>query len=136
MRNGLLALIVTMTFATAAPAQQQAWAEKMFKDGILVHDFGPVPHGAQLFHRFTITNIYAVRMEITSCVPNCGCVTATRSKLVLAPREEATIDVQMDARNFTALKKVNIRGTVGPDFRSAADPHFRPASLADITLNS
>ncbi|HZU38570.1 MAG TPA: hypothetical protein VFA18_21775, partial [Gemmataceae bacterium] len=63
MRNLFLTLIVVAVGATAAPAQ--GWAEKMFKDG-LSHDFGSVPHGAQLSHRFVLTNIYAVRMEITS----------------------------------------------------------------------
>jgi len=57
MNKALLTLIVVAATATSAPAQ--GWAEKMFKDG-LTHDFGTVPHGAQLFHRFTMTNIYAV----------------------------------------------------------------------------
>ena len=76
-RKVLLALIVTAAAATAAPAQN--WAEKMFPDGI-EHDFGVVPHGAQLFHRFAVKNIYAVRMEITSITPGCGCVTAKATK--------------------------------------------------------
>src|SRR5436305_13958242 len=98
MRNAVLTL--TVLTLTAAPASAQGWAEKMFKDG-LTHDFGSVPRGAQLFHRFTITNIYAVRMEITNISSGCGCVTATAAKRVLEPRESTTIDVSMDARRFT-----------------------------------
>ena len=81
-RKALLAFIVAASAATAAPAQN--WAEKMFPDGI-ADDFGVVPHGAQLFHQFKITNIYAVRMEITSITPGCGCVTATASRRILEP---------------------------------------------------
>jgi hypothetical protein len=100
-------------------AQQQPWAAKMFKDG-LSHDFGSVPRGAQLFHRFTITNIYAVRMEITDVRSGCGCVTAAAATRVLEPRESTTIDVSMDAHRFIGHKTVAIRVSVGPEFISSA----------------
>ncbi len=133
MRTGLLALTLLTACASAAPAQ--GWAEKMFKDGILVHDFGIAPHGAQLFHRFTVTNIYAVRMEITQIQVGCGCVTATPLKRVLEPRETTTIEIQMDARKFTGPKTVTIRVTVGPDFVSTAELKVLANSRADIVFN-
>src|SRR5712671_1901893 len=117
-RKVLLAFLVTAAAATAAPAQN--WAEKMFTEGVN-QDFGVAPHGAQLFHRFTIKNIYAVRMEITTITPGCGCVTATAPKRVLDPNEETTLDVSMDARRFTGPKAVIVRVTVGPSFTSSAD---------------
>jgi hypothetical protein len=107
----------------------------MFKDGNLVHDFGTVPHGAQLFYRFNVTNIYAVRMEITQIVPGCHCVTATPSKRVLEPRETATIDISMDARNFTGPKSVIVKVTVGPDFVSTAELRLTANSRPDIVFN-
>jgi hypothetical protein len=131
-RKALLALIITAVAATAAPAQN--WAEKMFPDGI-ANDFGVVPHGAQLFHQFKIKNIYAVRMEITSIVPGCGCVTATASKRVLEANEEATLDVSMDARRFTGAKSVIVRVTVGPEFTSSADVKVTASSRADVVFN-
>jgi Protein of unknown function (DUF1573) len=132
MRNAILAFAV-LAFGTAgAPAQ--GWAEKMFKDG-MSHDFGSVPRGAQLLHRFPITNIYAVRMEITGIVPGCGCVTATASKRVLEPRETAYIDVNMDARRFTGNKNVAIRVSVGPEYTSSADIKVTATSRADIVFN-
>ena len=131
-RKALLAFIVTAAAATAAPAQN--WAEKMFPDGV-THDFGVVPHGAQLFHQFKIKNIYAVRMEITSITPGCGCVTATASKRVLEPNEEATLDVNMDARRFTGPKSVIVRVTVGPEFTSSADVKVSATSRADVVFN-
>jgi hypothetical protein len=134
MGNGLLATMLAAVCANAAPAQQQAWAEKMFKDG-LVHDFSNQPHGAQLAHSFTITNIYAVQMEIIGCDPGCKCVTAIPAKRILKPREATTIDVTMDARHFTGPKKVTIRVTVGPDFISTAELVVTANSRADIVFN-
>src|SRR6516165_10517916 len=134
MRIALLTLFVLLLGATAAPAD--GWAEKMFEDGKkTTHDFGSVPRGAQLFHRFTITNIYAVRMEITGIKSGCGCVTADPAKRVLEPRESTTIDVNMDARRFTGPKKVGIRVTVGPEYTSSAELTVTANSRADIVFN-
>ena len=133
MRKGLLALILMATCASATPAQ--GWAEKMFKDGKLTHDFGTVAHGAQLSHDFTITNIYAVRMEIIGAVPSCGCVTATPVKRVLEPRETTTINVQMDGRKFIGFKTVTIRVSVGPEFVSVAELRVNATSRTDIVFN-
>jgi hypothetical protein len=133
MRHLLVALIAVAFTQASAPAQT-AWAEKMFKDG-LNHDFGSVPRGAQLSHRFVITNIYAVRMEITSLKSGCGCVSATAAKRVLEPRESTTIDVTMDARRFTGPKTVGITITVGPDYISSAQLRVSANSRADIVFN-
>jgi hypothetical protein len=129
-----LVFLFAATFAAAPAAAQGPWAEKMFKDG-LNHDFGSVPHGAQLSNRFTITNIYAVRMEITSVKSGCGCVTANPVKRVLEPRESTTIDVTMDARRFTGPKTVGITVSVGPDFISTAQLRVSANSRADIVFN-
>jgi hypothetical protein len=133
LRHALVALFVVAFGVTPASAQS-AWAEKMFKDG-LSHDFGSVPRGAQLSHRFVITNIYAVRMEITNITPGCGCVSATPAKRVLEPRESTTIDVTMDTRRFTGPKTVGISVTVGPDFISTAHLRVSANSRADIVFN-
>ena|SRR5436190_2312004 len=132
MRKAILTLLVVALGTTAAPAQ--GWAEKMFKEG-LAHDFGTVPRGAQLFHKFTITNIYAVRMEITQVKSGCGCVTATATKRVLEPREATTIEVSMDARRFTGPKTVAVRVTVGPEFISSAELKVSAHSRADVVFN-
>jgi hypothetical protein len=132
MWNAILTLLVLALGATTAPAQ--GWAEKMFKEGT-THDFGSVPRGAQLFHRFTVTNIYAVRMEITDVRSGCGCVTATAAKRVLEPRESTTIDVLMDARRFTGAKTVTVRVTVGPEFVSSAELKVSATSRADVVFN-
>jgi hypothetical protein len=127
-----MALSVLALAAPAAPAQ--GWAEKMFKDG-LSHDFGTVPRGAQLFHRFTVTNIYAVRMEVTGISRSCDCVTAVAAKRILEPRETTTVDITMDGRRFTGPKSVTVRVTVGPDFVSTAELKVTANSRADVVFN-
>ena len=132
-RKVLLALIVAAAAATAAPAQN--WAEKMFPDG-LDHDFGVVPHGAQLFHRFTITNIYAVRMEITSITPGCGCVTATASKRVLDPQRD---DHARRQHGRPPLHRPQgghrPRRRSALTFTSSADVKVSAVSRADVVFN-
>jgi hypothetical protein len=115
-------------------ASAQGWAEKMFPDG-LVHDFGSVPYGAQLLYKFKITNIYAVRMEITSVKSGCGCVTATVAKRVLESRESTDIEVSMDARRFKGPKTVGIRVSVGPEFISSGELKVSANSRPDIVFN-
>lgn len=133
LRQALVVLFVVGVGVSSAPAQQP-WAEKMFKDG-LVHDFGSVPRGAQLSHRFIISNIYAVRMEITSVKSGCGCVTAKYAKVSLEPRESTAIEVTMDARRFTGPKTVGITVSVGPDYVSSAQLRVSANSRADIVFN-
>lgn len=132
MRTAILSVALFIAAGTAARAQ--GWAEKMFKDGT-AHDFGTVPHGAQLFHRFTITNIYAVRMEITGLKSGCGCVSAIPVKRVLESRESTTIDVSMNASKFVGTKTVGVRVTVGPDFVSSAELKVTANSRPDIVFN-
>jgi hypothetical protein len=132
MRNVLLTLVVAAVGTTAAPAQ--GWAEKMFTDGT-THDFGNVPRGAQLCHRFTLTNIYAVRMEITGIHSGCGCVTVTTEKRVLEPLEKTTLEVNMDARRFTGPKMVVVKVSVGPDHVSTAELKVSANSRSDVVFN-
>jgi hypothetical protein len=133
MRKALLTLAGLALGSTAAPAQQ-GWAEKMFTQGV-THDFGGVAYGAQLLHRFTITNIYAVRMEITSIKIGCGCVTAEPLKRVLDSRESTEIEVRMDTRRFKGPKTVGIRVSVGPEFISSAELRVSANSRPDIVFN-
>jgi hypothetical protein len=133
MRRWLLALVIVTLGSTVAQAQQ-AWAEKMFKDGTS-HDFGVVARGAQLYHRFAITNIYAVPMQILDVKTSCGCTTATPSTKVLQSREVGYIDVVMDGKRFTGQKNIRINITVGPEFTSTAELKVTANSRADVVFN-
>ena len=122
MRRLVLAavtLIATAPVLAAQPVASPPWVEKAFK-GSTTHDFGSVARGAQLYHQFQMTNIWAVPLEITSVRTSCGCITATASQQVLQPRESASVDIKMDAHRFTGPKTVSIYVTVGPQFTSTA----------------
>jgi hypothetical protein len=132
MRQAVFALLA---LAVGAPsACGQAWANKLFKNQTS-HDFGTVPHGAQLLHRFPITNIYAVPLEIAQVRVSCGCSTATPSKKVLQSRESGTIDVLMDARRFKGAKTVTVYVTVGPTYVSTAELQVIANSRTDVVFN-
>lgn len=126
--------VVGVLVCFPAGIQAQGWAEKMFQQGT-AHDFGVVPKGSQLLHRFPITNIYAVRMEITQVQSGCGCVSAVASKRFLEPRETGTIDVSMDGKRFDGPKSVGVRVSVGPEFVSSAEIRVTANSRGDLVFN-
>jgi hypothetical protein len=134
MRTLVLTLAVLMVGTTAASAQSGAWADKMFK-GANEHNFGSVPRGAQLYHRFLMTNIWAVPLELTSVRVSCGCVTATPSVKLLQPSQSAYLDVTMDAHRFTGSKTVSIYITLGPQYTSTATLRVSANSRADVVFN-
>jgi hypothetical protein len=106
--------------ATARPVVETVGAaEKMFPDG-LVKDFGDVPHGAQLLHRFPITNTRAEPIQIAYLKGGCDCVTAQATKRILQPGESTTIEVRLDGRRFSGAIMETVRvKVVGSEFESA-----------------
>jgi hypothetical protein len=132
MRQAAFALLALA--ATAPATCAQGWANKLFKNQT-AHDFGTVPYGAQLLHRFPITNIYAVPLEVSQVRVSCGCVTATPSKKVLQSRESGTIDVTMDGRRFKGAKTVSVYISVGPTYVSTAELRVSANSRTDVVFN-
>lgn len=134
MRNLGLALLALIVAATMAPAQTPSWLDKMFRSNT-GHNFGSVPHGAQLHYRFPMTNIWAVPLELTNVRVSCGCVTATPSVNILQPRASGYIDITMDARRFTGPKTVTVYVTVGPQYTATTALQVSANSRADIVFN-
>jgi hypothetical protein len=136
----MLALLVLVLGSAATRAQTSSWADKMFAPApdakpLTLHDFGSVPRGAQLYHRFEMTNWYAVPLQIVDVHTSCGCATATASAKVLASKEKGYIDVTMDGRRFTGQKNIKISVSVGPDFTSTAELRVMANARADIVFN-
>jgi hypothetical protein len=135
MRKHFLAVLGLVL--TASPLLAENWANNMFKDG-LTHDFGNVPHGSQLYHRFVITNIYAVPLKIIGLRTSCNvCSTVSSSTETIKPKETGWVDVFMDARKFTAQKNITVFVTVGnsADYISVAEIKITANSRTDIVFN-
>jgi hypothetical protein len=132
MRTVVLAALGLVTITPSIPAQDQptTWAAKLLKDdkGVIPkgHDFGTVPKGAVLNHRFPITNIYAVPLMV-SCDVSCNCVAITPRQQVLQKNETGYIDVAMDTMRFNGQKQVTVTVKV---------QHYdqRPQFWSDTTL--
>jgi hypothetical protein len=119
MRKLALAALATIVLSQTATAQTTAWADKLF-GGSTMHDFGMVPRGAQLKYSFKMTNIYKEPLQITQVRVSCSCLTATPSTNVLMPNESATLDINMDGRQFSGAKTIRIYVSVGPKYISTA----------------
>ena len=133
MRIRALALIFFVLSAPAARAE--AWADKMLKDGTS-HDFGSVPHGSVLYHRFTVTNVFAVPLKITAVKSGCICGTVTSSTAAIEPNKTGWVDVTMDARKFTGAKTISVYVTVGDDdHTSTAEIKISATSRTDVVFN-
>jgi hypothetical protein len=129
--------VIGVVLALATSARAESWADKMFKDGV-EYNFGNVPHGAQLYHRFVITNIYAVPLQILKVRSSCICGTPSSSTEAIAPRETGFVDLAMDARKFTGPKSITIFVTIGsgtPEYLSTAELKITANSRTDIVFN-
>ncbi len=109
-----LVAVVALVASSPSPVQAANWAEKMFDS--LEHDFGVVARGADVRHRFKITNIYKETVHIASVTTTCGCSAATPTKRTLASRETAEIEVVMDTRRFIRRKDSNLIVTFDAPF--------------------
>ena len=100
-------LLLPLLFATAAPvfAQENVvqdpydWAKKMF-DGDLSKDFGAVARGAEVSHRFKVTNLYKEDARIASVTTSCGCTAPRFDQTPFKSRTSTYIDISMDTNRF------------------------------------
>jgi hypothetical protein len=142
MKHAIWILFIAAAFPVtsfADDAQQVPWANKFFSprdpQPMVVHDFGTVPWGTKLTHRFAITNIYAVPMQITKDpTVGCGCTRVVQYTRKLAPRETGFVDIEMDGAKFQGAKEVKIWVDFGPTYRSTAVLQVRAFSRTDVAL--
>lgn len=135
-------VLVTLGLAlcpAAASAQQQGWAAKLFNNGV-THNFGVVPQGSQLNHKFTITNIYDVPLQVTGARVSCGCTSVKTPPLPIQPRETAELEIHMDGRKFIGPKTVYVYVSVSTPaglkpFGSQAVLTVSATTRGDVTLN-
>src|SRR5262245_2368749 len=133
-----LAVAPASAFAQQPTAQAVPWANKFFqKDNppaVLVHDFGTIPGGTVAAHRFTITNIYDVPMQVINVEKSCGCLEAYPPKQMLQPNESAEFGITMDAGKFKGANAQTFRITFGPQYSSTAVIRVQAVSRTDVLL--
>lgn len=118
------------TVGTTSPAPAEG---KMF--GELTHDFGMVPRGSQLLHRFQWRNTSDKPMELVEYQRSCGCTTVTISPKVVEPGTLGTIDMLMDTKPFAGEKTVNLSLVFGPGKLVSAQFQVKAFSRGDIVYN-
>jgi hypothetical protein len=102
-----LVLVVGLTVGPMlTQARAAAWAHVLFDE--VSKDFGSVPRGPLLEHRFRVVNRTNATVNISSIKVACGCTKATTDKMTLKPGEETVLYVTMDTTRFTGTKSVTI----------------------------
>src|SRR5262249_41644215 len=74
------------------------WAEKLFDE--TRKDFGPCDGGTVLTHRFKITNVYSVPLEIINVRTSAACVTWRAGQTTLPPGGKTYLEVALDTTKF------------------------------------
>lgn len=125
--------------------QPVPWANKFFLPDIasnreqtpppvIVHNFGDVPHGTVCVHKFLVTNIYDVPMQVTEVRKSCHCLEYVPMTRVLGPNESAELTVMMDSGKFAGFNSQKFYVTFGPKFISTAVLEVRANSRTDVTV--
>ncbi len=105
LRYSLLCL--ALLGAAAGPAHATSWADGLFTEGMSI-DFGSVPRGQILTHRFKVYNHTNQPVQISNVRVSCGCTAARAEQTYLAPNQGTDIVPQMDTRRFYNTKTVTI----------------------------
>jgi hypothetical protein len=136
----------TPAAAATQPAQNAPpWANKFFlpdiavnreqtPPAIITHNFGEVPHGTLCVHKFLITNIYDVPMQITDVRKSCTCLDYVPMTKILQPNETAEFTVTMNSGKFVGLNAQTFYVTFGPKYVSTAVLRVQATSRTDVSL--
>jgi len=63
-------------------------------------DFGYIPTGVSVTHRFVLKNVGNKPLKIVSVKPACGCTSAPLAKTDLEPGESTDLEVTFNSKNF------------------------------------
>ncbi len=140
------ALFLAAAAAAQPPTLPVPWANKFFLPDIakhptqpappvIAHDFGTVPHGTLCAHKFTVTNIYDVPMQVIHWNRSCGCLEAYPPQRVLQPNEQAEFVVTMDTSKFSGPNAQTMQVTFGPQYVSTAILRLQANSRSDVQLS-
>ncbi|HWE39933.1 MAG TPA: DUF1573 domain-containing protein [Isosphaeraceae bacterium] len=116
-------------------AKAGSWADVLFAEK--GHDFGPVPRGAKVRHAFTLKNTLGEAITILDVHASCGCTTGKATATTVPPGGSATIEAEMDTRNFVDRKVTALMVSLVTASGKQAEVRLGVAStiLSDIVLN-
>ena len=132
--------------AAQPPAAPSAWANKLFLSNVeadpsqpapgeVVHDFGTLPKGTLAVKTFTVTNIYAVPMQVTDVRRTSETVQAYPPQRLLQPNEKAEFVVTLDTARFVGAGSETVQVSFGPTNVSTATLRVKATSRADVMLS-
>ena len=130
-----LALVGAVLVGGACPAARGGWADACFAERS--HDFGPVPRGAKVRHRFALTNRTAEPVTVLDVRASCGCTTGRAAAGTVAPGQATAIEAVMDTKSFVGKKRATLTvALMGAGGREAEVKLGVVAEiLSDIVLN-
>ena len=126
--------IILAIGGVAGAAEPQNWPDTLFSERS--HDFGPVPRGGVVRHPFVLTNRLTVPITVLNLRVSCGCTSGTASASLVAPGQSATIEAQMDTRNFVGRKSTTLFVSVlAGNQESEIGLGVSSLILSDVVLN-
>jgi hypothetical protein len=73
------------------------------------YDFGKIPPGQKVTHRFKATNAGTAPLTITQVNPGCGCTSSVVGKDTLAPGESTELEVSFDPAGMRGLAQKSVQ---------------------------
>ena len=132
---GTLALVVLGLTGNDRVARGAGWADRLFTEQ--AHDFGPVPRGAKVRHTFVLTNRLSEPVTILNVRASCGCTTGRATASQVPPGGTASVEAEMDTRNFIGKKATVLYVTLVSSSGREGEAALNVSStiLSDIVLN-
>ncbi|MCA9071695.1 MAG: DUF1573 domain-containing protein [Planctomycetaceae bacterium] len=128
----LIALALSVTLLTET-ASAQEWARKMFDK--TSHDFGKVARGADVSHRFKVTNLYKETVHISNVRTTCGCSIPKQPAVTTLKSLESTyVEVELNTRKFTHKKESNLVVTFDKPFFAEVKLPLQAYIRTDVVL--
>jgi len=91
-------------------------------------DFGSIPRGSTVVHRFIIKNTGQDVLEISDVRPTCGCTTAPLSSNKIQPGEEATLKASFNSQKFNG----RVRKEIYVNSNDPINPYLKISFTATI----
>ncbi len=118
---------------SAAPADAQEWARKMFT--VTSHNFGTVAKGSKTEYRFVFRNIYNEDLHVVGVRTSCGCTSPTVTKQDLKTHETAEVVASFNTRTFQGQHGATLTVTFDKPFYAEVQLRVAGNIRGDVTFD-